>query len=455
MGALPKKQWRWLVIFLPLFVGIIWVVVARGAQSAGEVRFIEAEEQAFMPHISAPVPTPTATPTPPPPQLRLSPFATGFDTDTITDIAHAGDDRLFVVQREGVIRIVGPAGDLYPEPFLDIRPDVTHEINWEQGLLGLAFHPDYPDTPYFYVVYTDLTSIRVSRVTVSPTNPNKAERTTLRPLIRIMKPEEFGGRSPVHNGGDLAFGPDGYLYIPLGDGGPDPYHAGGFPGDPFNNSQRVDNLLGAILRIDVNETSPLNPDCGTEGYSIPPDNPYVGVYGCDEIWATGVRNAWRMAFDPLQGDLYVTDVGEWQREEINYLPAGTGGGANLGWHCYEGTVPYAENYPQFDGHCRPGTQYTFPVYEYDHKQGECSITGGIVYRGSRFPELTGRYIFGDFCSRRLWTMMRDDAGTWQVDLAGQTALPYSTFGTDIKGEVYVGGWDIANDEATLFRLVVP
>lgn len=458
MGASKRNKWRWLIIMMPVALGIVWVVAAAGARPSVVTSVENADELAFMPHVSAPVATPTPTPSPtppPPPQLRLAPYAVGFDTDTITDIAHAGDGRLFVAQREGIIRIIGPNGDIYPEPFLDIRSDVMHEANWEQGLLGVAFHPNFPETPYFYVTYTDIGSVRLARLTVDPASPNKVNRTTMKQMIRVGKPPATGGPSPVHNGGDLAFGPDGYLYIPLGDGGPDPYDAKGVPGDPYNNSQRVDNLLGAILRIDVDtEDGFFQPDCGSEGYSIPSDNPYVNQFGCDEIWATGLRNPWRMSFD-IQGDLYISDVGEWKREEINFAPAGTGRGANYGWHCYEGSVSYAALFPQFDGQCGPQSNYTFPVHEYDHTQGECSITGGIVYRGTQYPSLVGRYVFGDFCSHRLWTMIRDQNGEWQVDLAGMTALPYSTFGQDAAGELYVGGWDLVSEVATVFRLVVP
>ena len=276
----------------------------------------------------------------PPPRVELVQFAKGFDTDTITDIANAGDERLFVVQREGLIRIVWPDGTIQPEPFLDITRDVTSNLNWEAGLLGLAFHPDYPNTPYFYVLYTDVKNIRVARLTVNPLNGNEASRNSMRFLMIIPKSIWAGQPSPVHNAGDLTFGPDGYLYIPIGDGGPDPYVATNMPGDPLNNSQRRDTALGSILRIDVNENGLTGPDCGEGDYTIPPGNPYTGGAGCDEIWLTGVRNPWRIDFDPANGNLYVADVGEWRREEITVLPAGTGSGANLGWHCFEGTVDY-------------------------------------------------------------------------------------------------------------------
>ncbi len=224
--------------------------------------------------------------------------------------------------------------------------------------------------------------------------------------------------SPVHNAGDLTFGPDGYLYIPLGDGGPDPYVATNVPGDPLNNAQRRDTMLGSILRIDVDENGLTGADCGESGYTIPPGNPFTNVNGCDEIWATGLRNPWRIDFDPANGALYVADVGEWRREEINVLPAGVGSGANFGWHCYEGTVDYKATWDpdQFAGYfkdCGPRENYVFPAFEYDHSQGECSLTGGMVYRGENYPFFSGNYLYTDFCTGRIWALSQAYNGDWQ------------------------------------------
>ncbi len=417
------------------------IVYATGSSSE---RSGAAPGQAYAPYISAP----GFGPIPAPPRLQLETVAAAFDTDTITDIAHAGDERLFVAEREGVIRIVRPSGTIDAEPFIDLRNDVTDLPNREQGLLGLAFHPDYPTVPWLFVMYTDASAIRISRLTLSLATPDRVESAELETLIRIEKPTVDGRPTVIHNGGDLTFGPDGYLYIPVGDGGP-------FPGDPYNNAQRLDVLLGGILRIDVDSISPLEPDCGGEKYSIPPDNPFVGEFGCDEIWASGLRNPWRIAFDPAMSDLYISDVGRSRREEVNVVPIDSGSGSNFGWRCYEGTLPHTANPPEFDGQCGPPESYTSPVFEYDHSQGDCSIVGGVVVEGEQHPDLSGRYVFGDFCSGRLWTMQRGDTDSWQADPAGQFPVFYSTFGSGHDGSLYVAGYDLVSEAVSLFRLVGP
>ncbi len=394
---------------------------------------------------------------PPDPQLEFVPFATGLGNKTITDIANAGDERLFVTGRAGEVWIVFPNGAVAPELFFDATNLVQlgadgPENDFEQGFLGLAFHPDYPATPYFYFAYTTPRTVAVARARVSATNPNKVEHGSTSILLSIRKPEKDaeGNLSAVHNAGDLAFGPDGYLYIPIGDGGPDPYDPWGVPGDPNNHSQRRDTLFGSILRIDVNARNGQPQDCGLNNlYTIPPGNPWTGDDGCDEIWAKGLRNPWRIAIDPLNGDMYIADVGEWLREEISFHPGGAAGGANYGWHCWEGNVNYAALFPQFAKNCPAGTTYTPPIYEYSHSQGECSIIGGLVYRGAKYPRLYGRYFFGDWCSGRLWTMQRE-SGQWKVYPAGDTVLAYSTFGEDMHGELYAGAYMVG----TLFKVNV-
>lgn len=455
MGTRAGRTIRWLGLIVPLCLLVVWLGGGSRLGAADERPRATAEERKlFLPVVNTPRPL----------RVELQKVATGFDTDTITDIAHAGDERLFVVQREGIIRIVWPDGTIEPQPFLDIRQDVTSDRNWEEGLLGVAFHPDYPNTPYFYIAYTDIRHVRVARVTVDPLNGNQALKNSLRFLMLIRKTEWGGAPSPVHNAGDLTFGPDGYLYIPLGDGGPDPYEATNVPGDPLQNSQRRDTLLGSIARIDVNQTGALGADCGEGDYTIPPGNPFIGDNGCDEIWATGLRNPWRIDFDPATGDLFIADVGEWLREEINFVPAGEGRAANFGWNCYEGSVDYRAqpkwDNPAFDQYftnCRPADAYWYPVHEYDHSQGECSLTGGVVYRGQEFPFFSGRYLFSDFCSGRIWSLAQDNTGQWQTQQVGQTRFPITTYGRDVHGEVYAGMRDpqgTTDGEVTLFKIVV-
>jgi glucose/arabinose dehydrogenase len=389
-----------------------------------------AGNKAYFPIVSKPKPL----------RLELVPFVTGIPSETVTDIVHAGDSRLFVVLREGIVRVVYPDGTIDPKPFMDISRDVWTEDNWEQGLLGMAFHPQFPTVPYVYVAYTDIAALRIARASLDKNDPSVISRTTLVPLMILQKPPTATGASPVHNAGDLAFGPDGLLYIPVGDGGPDPYLPEGVPGDPYNHSQRRDELLGGILRIDVDPAAGRPPDCGEGFYSIPPSNPFLGTADCDEIWATGLRNPWRMAFDRQTGDLFISDVGEWRFEEINYLPAGTGGGANFGWHCYEGTFNYAATVPQFAPHCGDAANYVFPIHEYNHEQGECSVTGGFVYRGQKYPELAGKYVFIDFCSGKMWAMTREGAG-WRTEQVATYPIGISTFGEDASGELYAGTWE--------------
>jgi glucose/arabinose dehydrogenase len=374
------------------------------------------------------------------PKVKLVPFATDFNTDAITDIAHAGDNRLFVVQRNGIIRIVNPDGSVQPTPFLDINHDVS-TVNWEEGMLGLVFHLDFPETPYVYITYTSKNSkLTLVRYAVKTDNPNVIDPQSVRYLMVINKPPTNGGVSRVHNAGDMAFGPDGYLYIAVGDGGPDPFDPNGVPGDPFNHGQRRDLLLAKILRIDVDPDRGLPADCGLGFYSIPPDNPFLGDGSCDEIWATGLRNPWRFSFDRLNGDFYMGDVGEWIAEEINYQPAGAGAGANYGWHCYEGIDDYTDVHPELAGDCNPQTQYTFPAYFYDHSNNDCSVVGGYVYRGQQYPILYGHYLFGDFCTGRTWTMVRDENDEWVVTPAGETGRYLSTFAEAVNGELYAGTW---------------
>ncbi|MCW5888182.1 MAG: PQQ-dependent sugar dehydrogenase [Anaerolineales bacterium] len=321
-------------------------------------------------------------------------------------VTHAGDGsgRLFVVEQQGMI-IVLENGQRLATPFLDIRYEVGSDGN-EQGLLGLAFHPDFENNGYFYVNYTGLGGNTViSRFQVSA-DGTVADANSEMPILYIAQPYSN------HNGGHLEFGPDGYLYIGSGDGGSG--------GDPQGNGQSRETLLGKLLRLDVNVDGP---------YGIPADNPFVSGGGLDEIWAYGLRNPWRFSFDRATGDLYIADVGQGEWEEVHVLPAGTGKGANLGWNYYEGTHAY-EGTP-------PGEQaFEFPVVEYTHGQ-RCSITGGYVYRGAALPAWNGIYFFGDFCSGEVLGLYQAADGQWNNQVLWDSGALITSFGQDEAGELYL------------------
>lgn len=326
-------------------------------------------------------------------------------------IRHAGDERLFIVERAGRIRILDGDGQLSPTPFLNIDPRVSPATG-ERGLLGLAFHPNYAANGYFFVNYINNNgNTHISRFQVSSGNPDQADPDSELVLMAINQP--YGN----HNGGDIHFGPDGYLYIGMGDGGSG--------GDPQNFSQNRTSLLGKMLRIDVDNGSP---------YSIPEDNPFaMDDFTLDEIWAIGLRNPWRFSFDRETGDMWMGDVGQNAWEEVSFQPANSSGGENYGWRCYEGFQPFNTN------GCGPASEYTDPVYVYSTGSAEgCSITGGFVYRGSAYPSLYGRYIYSDFCSGRIWSLQRGPAGDWEnVLLHNGPSGQYATFGEDQDGELYI------------------
>ena len=341
-------------------------------------------------------------------------FAGGFDQPV--DIAHAGDGRLFVVERAGIIKVVQSDGAVLPTAFLDISGQVD-KSHGEEGLLGLVFHPDYPEIPYFYVNYTNpQDGTRISRFTVS-SDPNVADAGSQEILLTVAQPQEN------HNGGDLNFGPnDGYLYATLGDGG----GAGDNHGAVGNGQNRM-TLLGKILRLDVDSTFP---------YTIPPDNPFVDdPQALDEIWALGLRNPWRFSFDRATGDMYIGDVGQSSREEINYQAADSNGSENYGWRCYEGNEPFNTS------GCDDASAYVFPIFDYPRSEGQ-AVTGGFVYRGSRYPALVGHYLFADYSSGNFWTASRD-GGDWNVVPHGTlTGIDHpSTFGEGCDGELYVADYN--------------
>lgn len=324
-------------------------------------------------------------------------------------LAHAGDSsgRLFVLEQAGLIRII-QNGNLHPEPFLDISNLVS--CCGERGLLGLAFHPNYPENGYFYVNYTNPNGDTVIARFTGSGDPNRALPESEIRLLQISQPYAN------HNGGVVAFGPDGYLYLGMGDGGSG--------GDPQGYAQSLDTLLGKILRLDVD---------GGDPYAIPPDNPFAAPEdegGLPEIWAYGLRNPWRFSFDRATGDLYSADVGQNAWEEINFLPAGSPGGANFGWNYFEGNHPYRGAPP-------PELDLVFPVVEYDNPGQGCSVTGGVVYRGNALPAWDGVYLYGDYCSGRIWGLIRNLDGDWEAELLFETSFRITSFGEDEDGEVYL------------------
>jgi len=326
-----------------------------------------------------------------------------------TDIANAGDNRLFVTEKRGRIRIVSQ-GVILSTPFLDIQERVESD-GLEQGLESLVFPPDYATTGVFYVLYTATNNaVHLSRFRVTPGNANQANPHSEEVLLLVPQPD------PHHNGADLLFGPvDGYLYVGMGDGGP--------PNDPYDQGQSYQSWRGKILRLAVTEFGP---------YTIPPDNPFAtSPYALPEIWALGLRNPWRMSFDRLTHDLWISDVGNYAYEEVNFQPANDAGGANYGWRCYEGHAPFN----LFN--CSAPENYAFPIHVYGHHNSDrCAITGGYVYRGNQIPSLHGQYLFSDQCSGEFWGLTRQN-NQWQVNRLRLPVALVSTFGEDRFGELYV------------------
>ncbi|MBE0565774.1 MAG: PQQ-dependent sugar dehydrogenase [Krumholzibacteria bacterium] len=358
-------------------------------------------------------------------QVASERLITGLDRP-LRLVAPPGSPRLFVVERSGTILVYNQDGT-FRDLCLDIGSLIS--LDSERGLLGLAFPPDHATTRRFYVSYTDLGGdSRVVRYTMGA-DPDRADPASAQLILQVSQPQAN------HNGGHIEFGPDGLLYIGFGDGGGS--------GDPQNNAQNDQVLLGKLLRLDVSGAGP--------GYAIPASNPFVGLPPRDEIWAKGLRNPWCWSFDRETGDLYIADVGQSELEEINVQPAGSDGGENYGWRLMEGTACFnpSTNCPQ--------TGLTLPVHEYGHGGSpfRCSITGGYVYRGS-MTQLRGRYFFADFCSAQVWSMTwtpgqgATDVREWTDLIAPAGGFQsIAGFGQDGFGELYV----LDYDGGDVYRLV--
>lgn len=365
--------------------------------------------------------------------------ATGLTRPVFVTAPPGDNKRLFIVEQRsgsvGTIRILDlTTGTLLPSAFFTISPVTTGS---EQGLLGLAFHPDYASNRQFYVNFTESGGGSAGRTVVAryladPVNPNTFVPGSRQDVIRIDQP--FSN----HNGGWIGFGPDGYLYVSMGDGGSG--------GDPQANAQNLNVLLGKLLRLDVDGDD--FPSDVNANYRIPSDNPFVGI-GRGEIWAYGMRNAWRCSFDRETHDLWIADVGQGTWEEIDFQPAGSPGGENYGWRCYEGNASYNST------NCAAPNTMVFPIYAYSHSSG-CSISGGYVYRGG-ICDLRGTYFFSDYCSNQIWTFRYDGANV--LDFRNRTTelqpnvgsfSSIVSFGEDNRGELYI----CSLSNGSIFKIVV-
>lgn len=360
---------------------------------------------------------------PVPKNVKFEMVVTGLNDPLLVTHAGDGSNRLFIVQRDGKI-LIHKNGALNAAPFLDVGALLAND-GGEQGLLGLAFDPNYETNGRFYIVYTALDyAVTLARYTVSA-NPDLANSSG-EILLSIPKTRTN------HNGGMIAFGPDGYLYMAAGDGG------GG--GDPDNNAQNRTVLLGKILRLDVSSAG---------AYTIPPTNPYYNHPNPaikQEIWSYGLRNPWRFSFDRSTGDLWIGDVGQNAQEEVDFQAAGAAGGQNYGWRILEGNLCY------LSANCTPPPQYVPPVMVYDHGANDsngCSITGGYVYRGSNFPALAGVYLYADFCLGKIWGLTRNASNEWVTTLIADTDYMISSFGEDEQGELYI----LDYGSGSVFRIV--
>lgn len=348
---------------------------------------------------------PTAVSAAPASAIQLVSIASGFFKPVF--LTHAFDARLFVIEQHGVINII-ENGQVRETPFLDIQQRVGSDSN-EQGLLSIAFHEQYQENGRFFVNYTNNDGDTIISSFQASNDPNQADPSSEQ--ILLVLPQPF----PNHNGGQIAFGPDGYLYVGMGDGGA--------ANDPLGHGQELTTLLGAILRIDVDNGS---------SYAIPASNPFINDDNIrNEIWSYGWRNPWRFSFDRLTGDMFIADVGQGTWEEVHFEASGYSGGANYGWNIMEGNHCFSGG----DDCDRTGLETA--VFEYNHNEGHCSITGGYVYRGQQFPSLTGNYFTGDFCSGAVWSVFANGDGSWTANEVLRSGALISSFGEDAAGELYL------------------
>jgi len=390
-------------------------VQAPAAQApASTAQIIVAPQTAGVtPEPTSPPPTeaPTAEPNPeatPTGQVTpaLQKIVDGLRRPTYLTHAGDGSGRLYITEQPGRVRVLQD-GQLLATPFLDLTDRVGSRAN-ERGLLSIAFSPDFPQSRRFFVNYTAHNGHTVVSGFIADADGLTADAASEWEVLRIEQPYAN------HNGGQITFGPDGMLYVGMGDGGS--------AGDPQNFAQNMRSLLGKMLRIDVSASSADQP------YRVPADNPSLGAEARPEIWASGLRNPWRFSFDRLTGDLFIADVGQNKVEEVNFQPARRGG-QNYGWKFREGFEPFAGDPGQI--------ALTDPIHQYTHREGGCSVTGGYVYRGAALPALVGAYIYGDYCSGLIWALRRNGAGEWQNETLFSTAANISSFGEDEAGELYV------------------
>jgi glucose/arabinose dehydrogenase len=399
-------------------LAVVVLVIGCGCQT-GAARPTPTKSASPSPILSpsaAPTPTPISPTTTSPANgsFKLTQVTAGLQSPVFATYAPGGSDRLFIVEQVGRIRVL-KSGQLLAAPFLDIQSLVVSGA--ERGLLSVAFHPNFASNGVFIVNYTrassnaaDVGDTVIARYRVTPTGADVANPSTGQVLLTIDQPQ------PNHNGGLVMFGPDGMLFIGMGDGG-----GGGDVGAghaPQGNGQNLTTLLGKMLRIQVGRTGP---------YTVPADNPSLGTNTRHEIWAFGLRNPWRFSFDRATGDMYVGDVGQNAWEEIDVQPAASTGGENYGWPVWEGSHAYR-------GGSLPGD--IKPAAEYSHAGGNCSVTGGHVYRGTRVPSLQGFYFYGDYCSGKIWSLARV-GGQWHATLILDTDFLISSFAEDEAGELYV------------------